>query len=215
MWSLLLACLISKVLPVINVNISKCQLWTDCTLVLAWLSAPPSKWKAFVANWVAEIQNKTNCAQWSHVQSNENRADMISRGISPKQLKGENLWWSGPSWLHNFEDLPNQSPLPEFKDIPEQQGQIMKSFVSKSVQWEILTKYSSLSKLQRVIDYCIRFLNVTKKPKGRSHLQVKKAYKLREALQVFIKHVQLASFSHEIHSLKKHEQFLRRVNLDL
>ncbi|XP_055859309.1 uncharacterized protein LOC129921489 [Episyrphus balteatus] len=75
------------------------HLWTDSTIVLAWLSKPPSTWKTFVANRTSEIITNVPDVQWSHVPSADNPADLASRGISPGELKSNQLWWTGPNWL--------------------------------------------------------------------------------------------------------------------
>lgn len=73
--------------------------WTDSSIVLAWLSGEPSRWKTFVANRVVEILDNISRNQWYHVLSNENPADIASRGLPVVELKACDLWWKGPSWL--------------------------------------------------------------------------------------------------------------------
>ncbi|XP_062713178.1 uncharacterized protein LOC134290149 [Aedes albopictus] len=80
-------------------------LWTDSTIVLDWLAATPSSWKTFVANRVAEIQELTTHAVWSHVPSKNNPADLISRGMTLDELTAHSLWWHGPAWLEAL-DIP-------------------------------------------------------------------------------------------------------------
>ena len=62
--------------------INKEAYWTDSMIVLAW-DASPDRWKTFVANRVAEIQSLSR-GDWNHVPSEENPADILSRGILPE-----------------------------------------------------------------------------------------------------------------------------------
>ncbi|GFW18349.1 integrase catalytic domain-containing protein [Trichonephila clavipes] len=39
-----------------------------------------------------------NC-QWNHVSSNENPADLISRGLNASDISSKQLWWHGPDFL--------------------------------------------------------------------------------------------------------------------
>jgi len=68
-----------------------CSCWTDSSVVLAWVTQHPAKWKTFVANRVAEIQNRVPRASWRHVSTDENPADCASRGILGGQLASRTL----------------------------------------------------------------------------------------------------------------------------
>ncbi|GFU26921.1 integrase_H2C2 domain-containing protein [Trichonephila clavipes] len=76
-------------------------LWTDSTIVLAWIKEDPSVLKPFVKNQVSVIQHLTEVSSWKHVQSQENPADIISRGINPDKIQDCVLRWYGPSVLQN------------------------------------------------------------------------------------------------------------------
>lgn len=91
----------STIIPALNISASKRYFWTDSTVALAWLAADSGKWKTFVANRVSEIHTLTNRLEWGHVKSNDNPADVLSRGCTPNELKNNTLWWHGPIWLKN------------------------------------------------------------------------------------------------------------------
>lgn len=93
--------------------------WCDSTIVLAWIATDSGLLKTFVSNRVAEIQRITNDKQWFHVISNENPADIVSRGMSLNKLATAQLWWNGPPWL-GLE--PAQWPITNnsrITDVPE------------------------------------------------------------------------------------------------
>ncbi|XP_062703701.1 uncharacterized protein LOC134286146 [Aedes albopictus] len=73
--------------------------WTDSMIVKCWIAAAPSRWNVFVANRVSEIQHITRGGIWNHIAGLENPADVLSRGMSPDQLKDYEMWWQGPPWL--------------------------------------------------------------------------------------------------------------------
>ena len=56
--ALLLARLVQKTVPVLNLKIVRTLLWTDSTIVLSWLATSASKWKTFVANRVSQIKRR-------------------------------------------------------------------------------------------------------------------------------------------------------------
>ena len=72
--------------------------WTASTVTLAWLQEFPRKWKTFVANYVAKIQNIIPSSNWNFVPTEENPADCASRGTSVANLAKHSFWWNGPHW---------------------------------------------------------------------------------------------------------------------
>jgi hypothetical protein len=90
--ALLLAQLIEKTVPVLDLKIDRFLLWTDSTIVLSWLATSASKWKTIVANRVSQIQELTAGCEWRHVASASSPADLISRGTNPETLKNCRLW---------------------------------------------------------------------------------------------------------------------------
>lgn len=97
----LLARLMQHTVATLNMSGTTIHLWSDSTVALGWIKAHPSRWKTYVANRVADIQRRVPEAQWHHVTGVENPADCASRGISPSQLLGGDLWWMGPTFRGN------------------------------------------------------------------------------------------------------------------
>ena len=58
----------------------------------------------FAGMRIAEIQTKTDVESWRHIPSNENIADVLTRGAMPSTLGEASLWQRGPSWLTKSED---------------------------------------------------------------------------------------------------------------
>ncbi|XP_015189504.1 PREDICTED: uncharacterized protein LOC107073390 [Polistes dominula] len=79
----------------------KTYYWTDSTTVLAWIGRV-MQWGNFVWNRVNEIRKFSKIEDWKYIQSDQNPADLPSRGCSSSQLL-ESKWWLGPDWLYNTE----------------------------------------------------------------------------------------------------------------
>jgi hypothetical protein len=73
-------------------------------IVLDWLRSSPHRWKTFVSNRVAYIQEKISPASWRYIRSSDNPADCASRGLLPAELKNHPLWWNGLTWLCQHPD---------------------------------------------------------------------------------------------------------------
>jgi len=95
----LAAKLFHSIKGVLTGKIKNVRFWTDSTIVLSWINTPAYKLKTYVAHRVSEIQTLTKELIWSHVSSNCNPADLLSRGSTTAELKDNQLWWHGPSWL--------------------------------------------------------------------------------------------------------------------
>jgi len=73
--------------------------WRDSSILLTGIQSPPRRWKTFVGNRVAIIQEEIASAPRRHVPSQSNPADLISRGVEPATLSTSTLWWKEPQWL--------------------------------------------------------------------------------------------------------------------
>ncbi|GFS73490.1 integrase catalytic domain-containing protein [Trichonephila clavipes] len=75
------------------------------SIVLAWIKKPLAQLKTFVRNRVSIIQELTESDFWKHVNSENNPADILSRGISTDKIQHCELWWFGPPFLHQYKEL--------------------------------------------------------------------------------------------------------------
>ena len=67
-------------------------------VVLSWLNSDSSRLKTYVSNRVTQIIEVSSPSQWRHVRTNENPADIISRGMRAQELSTSTVWWHGPFW---------------------------------------------------------------------------------------------------------------------
>ncbi|XP_041451549.1 uncharacterized protein LOC121405052 [Drosophila obscura] len=98
--AVLLTELSKAILPQLPLDTSQVSFWTDSTIVLAWLNRPACDWTTFMGNRVAKITRCWPSERWSTVRSEDNPADLASRGLGPTDLVGSDMWWHGPAWLH-------------------------------------------------------------------------------------------------------------------
>lgn len=159
--AVLLSKLIKYILSSVHfaAQIEKVILFTDSTIVLSWLQTPPHLLKTFVANRVVQILDNTPKAIWKHVISEDNSADYGSRGTLPVHFVKHLSWLSGPPWLRNpVEDWPSaRLPFIPASELPEIQPPKPAVFNVELKSSSIIAKYSSLSKLKKVIAWILRF----------------------------------------------------------
>lgn len=155
--ALLLARLVEFVHTSQGFETFSCHCWTDSTVVLAWVTQHPSRWKTFVANRVADIQSRLTNVTWRHVPTSDNPADCTSRGLLGNEITKNNLWWHGPSWLQSPPDEwpVGETIIPTDTDLEEKIITLQCSQPSDS--WKLASRYSSWFRLIRVTAYILRF----------------------------------------------------------
>lgn len=159
--AVLLAKMVGSLIPNLKPTTSSCYLWSDSTIVLAWLKKPPCSWKTFVANRVALILEKVGNGNWAHVVSQDNPADLATRGMIASELKDNSLWWHGPKWLSQEKHL---WPKSSWDFITSEESKGAQVFVARSSpdDDDILNRFSSLPRALHVIAYVFRFYNRAK-----------------------------------------------------
>ncbi|GFS66878.1 integrase catalytic domain-containing protein [Trichonephila clavipes] len=100
------------------VTLKTVYLWSDSTIVLGWIHKEPNLLKIFVENRVAPIQHLINAEQWHHVFSEQNPADLVSRGLDPSSLHNSSLRWNGPTFL-TTKTFPERNILSSVTDSDE------------------------------------------------------------------------------------------------
>ncbi|GFU21438.1 DUF5641 domain-containing protein [Trichonephila clavipes] len=117
--------------------------------------------QAFVKNRVSVIQHLTEVSSWKHVQSQEDPADIISRGIDPDKIQDSVLWWYGPSGLQG-NPVVSTCDVSEINENDLYLREFKKSdpvcLVTQNVELlPIINKCSSFVKLKRILAWCLRF----------------------------------------------------------
>jgi len=211
--ALLLAQLIQKTVPALNLKIDRTLLWTDSTIVLSRLATSASKWETFVANRVSQIQELTAGCEWRHVASASNPADLISQGTNPETLKNCRLWWVGPEWLSQHQEQWLNTPvLRHAEPLPEQREVAAVKVMVQCSSAEFITRVSTLSRLQRVAAYCLRFSHNAKNPSLRRTGYLTST-ELRNALHACIKIAPQEISAQEISDLSKKGQVSLKSHL--
>ena len=184
------------------------NVFVDAQIVLSWLLSGNVKVKnVFVKNRVkdimsikTEIENKYKLKiKFCYVNTMENPADLITRGISTKEFQSKFAYWmKGPTWIsNNLTDVPKSdlSCLSEHSKSLTTGVNIGLVNLQASVAPPLLdvNKYSNYNKLLRVTSYVFKFFSKCRKVETDHDLQAK---------LYWLKRMQLESFPQEIDFLK-------------
>ena len=89
-----------KIYPLLEVF-----MWTDSTIALSQLHSK-EKHKIFVMNRINKIRTLIPNVPWRHLSSQDNAADLISRGMTGDAYLNSDLYWHGPELLKHEDKYP-------------------------------------------------------------------------------------------------------------
>ncbi|XP_038122432.1 uncharacterized protein LOC119771109 [Culex quinquefasciatus] len=211
--ALLLTRLVKKVITELNMEFQDVVLWCDSMIVLAWIKKPLNQLKQFVRNRIAVIQDETEGFRWEYINTENNPADIVSRGQGPELLRDNRLWWYGPDFLayENYQTVPPQA-VPD-DDLPEMNAVFAAPTVSIE-PFPLFSRCSSFRKIQRIVGYALRFAeNCRKKPAERRSGQILTIIELRKSREAILKVIQLVHLGDEIRRVRLNEPCKRIGNL--
>lgn len=183
--------------------------WTDSEVVLAWINSDASHYEVFVANRISKIQNLSAAHQWRHVTSNNNPADILSRGCKPKSFGLCDMWFFGPCFLHGNETVwPQNIDKDKLMTINVGKRKAPTALITLRSEAEniiySINHGNSFRKLQRIVGYVLRFGKQLKDKQQRQQPSlVLTPLELDSALKVIIRTMQMAAFSTEMRTLKE------------
>ncbi|XP_057671219.1 uncharacterized protein LOC130902947 [Diorhabda carinulata] len=189
----------------LRIKIDQCVYWSDSTVVLGWLKHPPNQLKPFVANRVAEIQDLSAADSWRHVPTKSNPADLVSRGVKPRNLLNNSLWWEGPPFLKERKESWPEC-LNKNENLPDIRKQKVNLLISCSEN-DFIKHFSDVNKLKRITAY-IRCFYLNCKAKGNSELSNSGPLEVSEldgALNCLTKLSQGEFFHRDINKLNKNK----------
>ena len=146
----------------LDTSFDSVHMWTDSMVVLSCIRNRTTRFKTYVANRLAYIHDGTEVAEWSHVPTDANPADVGSRGSSPAGL---DPWLGGPEFLHEDADcwpvepaVQSAVPACEVRSVPVAMTAIETDHESP---WDLLIHhFSSYFRLKRAVAWYRRFLQV-------------------------------------------------------
>ncbi len=83
----------------LKLQVQSTTYWSDSLNVLFWLRNQALRLQSFVDNRVRKIRSRTEERDWRWVPTQQNPADIPTRGRSPQELSAEHTWWEGPEFL--------------------------------------------------------------------------------------------------------------------
>ncbi|XP_068757963.1 uncharacterized protein [Montipora capricornis] len=160
-----------------TLNVPDAVFWSDSVDVLWWLRNASRRFKPFVANRVAEIQSSSSSNQWRHVPTENNPADLATRGVTASGLVCSEIWWQGPGFLREPEsewpenliqpsssssqkELRSRGRFSKAETNEGQESTLTAATINESHDWRLNPqRFSSWTRLARVHARVSRFLD--------------------------------------------------------
>lgn len=161
MGAVLLAELFSAVKSALKKEPTQSFMFTDSEIVLGWLRNPALSYKVFVGHRVKKIVEVTGREMWRHVRSEENAADILSRGCSAEKFLRDRMWFNGPEWAaKDISEFPNRDVTSVNLNhvfLAEVEEEILCFNIAVEAEvLSIIDRESSWPSLLRVIAFCLR-----------------------------------------------------------
>lgn len=155
----------------------------------------------------------SGCSPTSNLKicGKENPADCATRGLIPAQLSEHSLWITGPHWLRqSHSEWPSESQISVNQHHPEERSPQVSVVTSSALidPLNLLHKYSNLSRLLRIIFWCLRavkrFKNSASPLSGPIIMQ-----ELENAKVYWIKLIQQSFFQKELFTVSQGQPLAR------
>ena len=105
----------------LGIELKKVHFWSDSINALSWIKAPRRDLNQLSARQSAKIREITDPFQWRYVPTDQNPADLVTRGMDPQKLAACKLWWEGPEYLVTG-DWPEQRVVPRAnEELPNEE----------------------------------------------------------------------------------------------
>ncbi|XP_060871338.1 uncharacterized protein LOC132945583 [Metopolophium dirhodum] len=156
---------------------------------------------------VDQILEITDPKQWRYVKTEENPADLVSRGVKPHDLDVCSKWWNGPVWLSQARDKWNvvDTPTQDISELPEQRPNQLTLLAVDPLK-NIMTKYSTWSRLLRAVAWILRFVKYVISKRQAQQTRYLSVRDLRDAENFLIRRAQAEEFGEEIKALNDQKE---------
>ena len=180
--------------------------WSDSMVALSWIKADPSRWKAFVANRVVEIQTLTSPDRWFHCSGVENPADLLTRGVTAEELIFSKVWLQGPKFLverpSDEVDLLEPSAVLCSVMAEETASPVLIAAAPGENVFQV-ERWGKLTKAIRVVAWVLRFIFNSRHKQEDRRLGDVSYDEMQHARQVLIQQVQQQEFAAEVSALQR------------
>ena len=212
-----------SILAALDISIGHARFWSDSMNVLYWIRGKGKQYLPFVANRIGEIQSQSNPEQWQYVETDENPADLCSRGLSASRLKDNTLWWRGPDFLTKHESEWPKAKINEGSEVKMEAKKRLTLTSSLNFalphrpqdrKWRLhSSNWSSWLRLTRVCAWVLRFVENCRSPHQERLSESLSPEEIENAEILIILEAQQAAFTEEYRALQENKLISKKSHL--
>ena len=176
------------------------RFYTDSQVVLGYISNDSKRFHVYVANRVSRIRSFCGPEYWRHVASDQNPADVATRGCSARDLPSS-MWISGPSSLTN-DVSADELQMYDLVD-PEGDQEVRKNITCLKTSLSLTNFWCD--HFRRISDWMslVRGLMFIKRVAARKSSREVDELKLKDDVQNFIiQQIQMEKYSSDIEAIR-------------
>lgn len=182
--------------------------WSDSMVVLGWIRNEARRFHTYVANRVQQVHDLTDPNDWYHVRSEENPADVSSRGSDARSLLSS-IWFQGPSFLHQQVVVFPPAGVVQPEGMPEARiSHAVQTAPSEPTLLEQLARLSLWKKMVGVVSVMQRWV---RRSRGHEPASVVEEWEL--ATRTIYRFLQEEHLSDSLPFLRKGKQLPRHSQL--
>ena len=177
--------------------------WTDSYNCLCWICNDCRRYKQYVGNRVAFIQENSDPHEWRWVPTDQNPADLVSRGVNLPDLIDNDFWKKGPRFLYDDnEEWPEKKALADpTEEVKKDDYKQLFNFHVRAEDIPNLEDFDNLTELKQAMAKSIRIRN------GKDDEdEAFTAEELEEAFMELVKIAQEEGYSEELQELRTHQK---------
>ena len=145
---------VRKILKEMDMTIDEVVFYTDSKVVLGYIQNSSRRFYVYVANRVQIIRNVSEPSQWRYVETEDNPADLATRGSDADKLTST-MWLNGPQFLNDpgvlqpsaAENVTLDNEDPEVR----QEVTINRTSIEVPMSLQRLARFSNWSSLRRAV----------------------------------------------------------------
>ena len=212
-----------SILAALGISIDHARFWSDSMNVLYWIRGKGKQYLPFVANRIGVIQSQSNPEQWQYVETEENPADLCSRGLSASRLKDNSLWWRGPDFLTKHESEWSKAKIKEGSEVKTEAKRKLTLTSSlnfalphmpQNRKWRLHpSNWSSWLRLTRVCAWVLRFVQNCRSFRQERLSESLSPEEIENAEILIIREAQQAAFTEEYHALQENKLISKKSRL--
>ena len=185
----------------LDIHIESEYFWSDSRVVLGYIANDARKFHVFVANRVQAIRENSKPSQWFYVESEQNPADLASRGMNPSQLM-DTIWLKGPSFLWNGDFVPSDDDPSDLREgDPEVRSvHVCSTLVIPDGRADLIQRFEKISSWNLLIRVVARIRRLS--PRNQFGSDVISADEKSEATLTVVKLIQGEHYQNEIEMLQ-------------